>query len=302
LHRRNLFAYVSSSATGRRGAKTGIETTMRTTVILAATVAAITATPAAAINTVDFEDAGAFGGDNAAISATYANDRGVRFVGQQGIQLFFEHRGANLVPGDNSPLPTGVPPATPQGFVRDFPTTLPGVPNAKLWDSERPGFSGTGLGNFFMTSTGSPGRGNTPPGFNPANAFFSIEYLRAPAKVIGGQIWDIDGTGSSASEGWVVRAFDSANLLLATATSPINASNGASSLDGLPWAFTFDGAYVPQIVRLDFFFTGTKTTGLGVAFDNFQSGIIPEPGTWALLIAGFGMVGATLRRRRLAAA
>jgi hypothetical protein len=29
---------------------------------------------------------------------------------------------------------------------------------------------------------------------------------------------------------------------------------------------------------------------------------IPEPGAWALLIVGFGMLGATLRRRRLAAA
>ena len=29
---------------------------------------------------------------------------------------------------------------------------------------------------------------------------------------------------------------------------------------------------------------------------------VPEPTTWAMLIAGFGLVGATLRRRRMAAA
>lgn len=29
---------------------------------------------------------------------------------------------------------------------------------------------------------------------------------------------------------------------------------------------------------------------------------VPEPGTWALMISGFGLVGATLRRRRIAAA
>lgn len=31
-------------------------------------------------------------------------------------------------------------------------------------------------------------------------------------------------------------------------------------------------------------------------------GAIPEPGTWAMLIAGFGVVGASLRRRRVVAA
>ena len=30
------------------------------------------------------------------------------------------------------------------------------------------------------------------------------------------------------------------------------------------------------------------------------TGVIPEPGTWAMLIAGFGLVGATLRRRERA--
>lgn len=32
------------------------------------------------------------------------------------------------------------------------------------------------------------------------------------------------------------------------------------------------------------------------------SGVVPEPASWALLIAGFGLVGATMRRRRAVAA
>jgi len=31
---------------------------------------------------------------------------------------------------------------------------------------------------------------------------------------------------------------------------------------------------------------------------SFKVAVVPEPGTWALLIAGFGLVGATLRQRR----
>jgi hypothetical protein len=33
-----------------------------------------------------------------------------------------------------------------------------------------------------------------------------------------------------------------------------------------------------------------------------EGGLVPEPGTWALMIAGFGLAGATLRKRRFAAA
>jgi hypothetical protein len=36
--------------------------------------------------------------------------------------------------------------------------------------------------------------------------------------------------------------------------------------------------------------------------DALSIGTIPEPSSWAMLIAGFGLVGATLRRRRVIAA
>ena len=55
-------------------------------------------------------------------------------------------------------------------------------------------------------------------------------------------------------------------------------------------------------------FGGTSGT---VGFDNFEfntvtaaplAGGVPEPASWALMIAGFGLAGASLRRRRAAAA
>ena len=47
--------------------------------------------------------------------------------------------------------------------------------------------------------------------------------------------------------------------------------------------------------------TTTDAAGLGYddfIFDVVNSGAVPEPSTWAMMIAGFGAVGATMRRRR----
>ena len=46
--------------------------------------------------------------------------------------------------------------------------------------------------------------------------------------------------------------------------------------------------------------SGLRLTSTGVAFefDDFASNV-PEPSSWAMLIAGFGLVGAAARRRRM---
>jgi PEP-CTERM motif len=42
-----------------------------------------------------------------------------------------------------------------------------------------------------------------------------------------------------------------------------------------------------------------SSTGVAFEFDNIAAlGAVPEPGTWAMMIAGFGIIGATMRRRR----
>ena len=46
---------------------------------------------------------------------------------------------------------------------------------------------------------------------------------------------------------------------------------------------------------------GGCPAGLAVRLDSLpMSGTVPEPASWALLIAGFGLTGAALRRRRFA--
>ena len=46
----------------------------------------------------------------------------------------------------------------------------------------------------------------------------------------------------------------------------------------------------------------SQNGGGGFEMDNLTIGAVPEPGTWAMLIAGFGMVGFAARRRRAAIA
>ena len=63
---------------------------------------------------------------------------------------------------------------------------------------------------------------------------------------------------------------------------------------GGAFAFYFpNGAFRRPGVYFDFIFN--RTTSLTVT----STGAVPEPATWALLLAGFGAAGASLRRRRV---
>lgn len=71
--------------------------------------------------------------------------------------------------------------------------------------------------------------------------------------------------------------------------------------------FTLNFASAVQRIMLDNFFVryqsvttanGSGLSGVGVV-DTFQA-VVPEPGVWAQLIAGFGLIGAVQRRRRFA--
>ena len=50
----------------------------------------------------------------------------------------------------------------------------------------------------------------------------------------------------------------------------------------------------------DVLFNGDR--GQGYRLDSISAAVVPEPASWAMLIAGFGLVGAALRRRRTAMA
>lgn len=104
-----------------------------------------------------------------------------------------------------------------------------------------------------------------------------------------------------------INSLDFAALILSgnTALDGNLAANRAANLTG-----TASGLSIAQGQRFGFRWVDVDVTGNdhGLAVDNFrlsatlaQAGAVPEPSTWALLILGFGAVGASLRRRRVLA-
>lgn len=171
-------------------------------------------------------------------------------------------------------------------FPGEFPNG--GFEGSSGADTADPGFGGQ-LGSWFLRS---------PVGGSNFGHFI-IQYSSTigPVTAASGEIWDIDGIPQQpATEEYTVQAFDSANNLLDTLVSPLGVIDTPTApLDGRPWTFAFSGltAGIDHIV-VDF--TGSKTMGIGLAFNNFYPLSVPEPTTMVML----GMLGAmaTFVRRR----
>lgn len=61
------------------------------------------------------------------------------------------------------------------------------------------------------------------------------------------------------------------------------------------------GFLASNVVAVKFNFNGDLAAGFAAyrEIDVFGTAAVPEPASWAMMIAGFGMVGAVARRRRM---
>jgi hypothetical protein len=242
---------------------------------LFALLASISLPAAAAV--IDFETTPGGGTpvDNALLSAPYG------IVGGGTVAFFFDVNGniaydlgTDALPAMEAYGPDGL------GGLDGFANGLTGVN-----DTANGGLAGQ-LGNFFLRQ---PQPGSPPPPL-------IVDYNTAQIiSGLSGEIWDIDGGANT--EQWLVEALDGSNNLLASQLSPLGNS---AALDGLPWVFSFSG--LPAgFDKARITFVGTKTTGLGLAFNNFDptASAAPEPGTLLLaLVAAAGMIF-TLARRQI---
>lgn len=219
---------------------------------------------------IDFETtpSGGVPVDNADLSTPY------NLLGGGTVSFYFDLNGNNVFDTgvDEFPVFEIIGNSDPQpGFANSHT----GTPDTAT------GTFGPQLGNFFLRQR-QPG-GAPPP--------FIVDYnTAATIGALHGEIWDIDGTPGD-TEQWLVEILDSSGSVLTSQVSPLGIS---PALDGLPWDFTFSG--LPSGVdKVRITFTGSKTSGIGLAFNNFDPFNVPEPTTGALCL--FAAAAGCARRR-----
>ena len=149
-----------------------------------------------------------------------------------------------------------------------------------------------GQGSYGLNANGNFGGSATYIGLDSGTGFAQINFSTAQTQFYG--FWNYaPGVGDNAT----LSTLDAANNVLQTfdltVLAPISTPNGnnAFAFRGIEGTTQFNG------IRFGGNFILLAATANGGAV-----GGIPEPSSWAMLITGFGLVGAAARRRRVAVA
>ena len=139
------------------------------------------------------------------------------------------------------------------------------------------------MGNYFLRTT------------TYSRDSLAVQYSTAVAAA-SFEIWDLDGNGTD-GERWKITTYNGNWLTPAssqeTALILVNADD--ASYDGQCLNVVLAGGTFDRFVIE---FTGTKTSNVGLAFNNFNTTAVPEPATF--LLFGLGGMGAWLIRRKKA--
>lgn len=121
---------------------------------------------------------------------------------------------------------------------------------------------------------------NVPGGFDTGFSFFYTSSTAATVTVYDG----LDGTGN------VLGTID----LAAQYTDNCTGDPTGTFCNWSAIGVAFDGI----AMSIDFGGTANQTGYDNITFGSDTPGGVPEPTTWAMMIAGLGLVGASMRRRR----
>ena len=213
-------------------------------------------------DSLDFENAADYGGDDAVITDSYFENYGLSFTAFAGkkessasqVALQFEAVGRDGTDVFNA--------------------------SGGGWDSPK---TGNEMGSFFLKAPDALSHGNVK--------YFQMDIdFSDPTQSASGEIWDIDGP-----EQYTVTAYDSNGNQIASLTSP----TGGQGLDGQAWIWAFDAEDNGKIAKVSIEHSG-KGTFRGFAFDNLQFSqsqhAAPVPS--ALPLGAVGLLGLFLMRRR----
>lgn len=259
---------------------------MAKSLITSATLVTLVALPLVAqADVIGFEQTpgGSTPSDNSTLSTPY------NLAGGGTVQFFFDTNGNNSYDAGTDSLPV---------FEAVGSDTSTGFFNGTTPDTAAAGYESQ-LGNFFLRQ---------PSSFTSVSPFLIDYNTSQTITSFSGEIWDLDGAGVNSSEQWLIEALDSSNSVLASVLSPNATTSDASSLNGKPWAFSFTS--LPSgFDKIRLTFTGTKTSGIGLAFDNFSPTVsvvtsaVPEPSSlslFALGLLGLAARGVRGKKRGLA--
>lgn len=124
----------------------------------------------------------------------------------------------------------------------------------------------------------------------PNSGLFRIDLNGFQSGVISQTFNTVAGRRYSLSLDYSANGGGQANIAVGTLSANITGNPSAAQ----SFAGTFTGTGAPQTLIISSLNGGTG----GVVLDNIRVSAVPEAGTWAMLIAGFGMAGAAMRRRR----
>ena len=132
-----------------------------------------------------------------------------------------------------------------------------------------------------------------------SGALNRVNFLRPGFPSYDGVFTNLSGNASYPYAGTFLQAYATSTTVDFLEQSPFG------DFYGSPLDFTTGPSAIPSLgfFRIDFY-QGNPTVG-NFQVDRIvvsQAGAVPEPATWGMLIAGFGLVGAALRRRQAAIA